>query len=262
VVTAEQSFSDVSPQFAAAYRVTPEHNVYASASRGYKAGGFNPAAIPGREAYGEEHAWHVEGGVKSTFAGGRAAASAALFVIDWDDLQLNVPNPFVPGQFYIFNVGGARSSGFEAEVTARPTGMLDMFASFGYTRARFADGTESMGVDVSDNKLPFTPDYTALVGAQLSRGITSTVNGFARGEVVLSGEFHYDEANSRRQEAYSLVNLRAGARSKYLFGEAFVRNAFQTRYVPIAIPYQFAQSGFIGENGRPRTFGVSFGVTF
>jgi hypothetical protein len=41
-----------------------------------------------------------------------------------------------------------------------------------------------------------------------------------------------------------------------------VRNATQTRYVPIAIPYQFAQSGFIGENGRPRTFGVSFGVTF
>jgi len=32
--------------------------------------------------------------------------------------------------------------------------------------------------------------------------------------------------------------------------------------VPIAIPYQFAQSGFIGENGRPRTFGVSVGVTF
>jgi iron complex outermembrane receptor protein len=262
VVTAELSFSDVSPQFAVAYRVTPEYNVYASASRGYKAGGFNPAAIPGREAYGEEHAWHVEGGVKSTFAGGRAAASAALFVIDWDDLQLNVPNPFVPGQFYIFNVGAARSSGFEAEVTARPTGMLDVFASFGYTRARFADGTESMGVDVSDHKLPFTPDYTALVGAQASRGITSTINGFVRGEVVLSGEFQYDEANSRSQEAYSLVNIRAGARSKYLFGEVFVRNAFQTRYVPIAIPYQFAQSGFIGENGRPRTFGISFGVTF
>jgi iron complex outermembrane receptor protein len=262
VVTAEQSFSDVSPQFAVTYRLNPEYNVYASASRGYKAGGFNPAAIPGREAYGEEHAWHVEGGVKSSFAGGRAAASAALFVIDWDDLQLNVPNPFVPGQFYIFNVGAARSSGFEAEVTARPTAMLDVFASFGYTRARFADGTESMGVDVSDNKLPFTPDYTALVGAQLGRGITSTINAFVRGEVVLSGEFQYDEANSRGQEAYSLVNVRAGARSKYLFGEVWLRNAFETRYVPIAIPYQFAQSGFIGENGRPRTFGVSAGVTF
>ena len=264
VVTAEQSFSDVSPQFAVGYRLTPQHNVYASASRGYKAGGYNPASIPGREAYGEEHAWHLEGGVKSGLAGGRVAASAAVFVIDWDDLQLNVPNPFVPGQFYIFNVGAARSSGFEAEITAKPAAMLDVFASFGYTRARFAEGTESMGMDVSDNKLPYTPDYTALVGAQFARAITSTINGFVRGEAVLSGEFQYDEANSRSQEAYSLVNLRAGARNKYLFGEVFVRNAFQTRYVPIAIPYDpnFAPSGFLGENGRPRTFGVSVGVTF
>ena len=262
VVTAEQSFSDVSPQFAVGYRVTPDYNVYASAARGYKAGGYNPAALPGSEAYAEEHAWHVEAGVKSSLAGGKVAATAALFVIDWDDLQLNVPNPFVPGQFYIANVGGARSSGFEAEIMAKPSSMLDVFASFGYTRARFAEGTQSMGVDVSDNKLPYTPDYTALVGAQLSRGMTSTITAFVRGEAVLSGEFQYDEANSRSQEAYSLLNLRAGARTRYLFGEVFVRNAFQTRYVPIAIPYQFAQSGFIGENGRPRTFGVSVGVTF
>jgi iron complex outermembrane receptor protein len=173
-----------------------------------------------------------------------------------------VPNPFVLGQFYIFNVGAARSSGFEAEITARPVAMLDVFASFGYTRARFSDGSESLGVDVSDKKVPFTPDYTALFGAQLNRSITSSINAFVRGEAVLSGAFEYDEANTRGQEAYSLVNVRAGARSKYLFGELWVRNAFQTRYVPIAIPYQFAQSGFIGENGRPRTFGVSLGVTF
>ena len=262
VVTAEQSFSDVSPQFAAGYRVNDRANIYASAARGYKAGGFNPAALPGSESYGEEHAWHVEAGVKSSLAGNKVAATAAVFFIDWDDLQLNVPNPFVPGQFFIANVGSARSSGFEVDVTARPVQMLDVFASFGYTNAHFSDGTTSMGADVSGNALPFTPDYTALLGAQLSRGITSSINGFLRGEAVLSGAFQYDEGNTRGQEAYSLVNVRAGARSRYLFGEVFVRNAFQTRYVPIAIPYQFAQSGFVGEMGRPRTFGVSVGVTF
>ena len=262
LVAAEQSFSDVSPQFAVGYRVNDRANVYASAARGYKAGGFNAAALPGSEAYGEEHAWHLEAGVKSSLAGGKAAATAAVFFIDWDDLQLNVPNPFVPGQFYIANVGGAGSSGFEFDVTARPVQMLDVFASFGYTNTSFADGTTSMGLDVSGNALPFTPDYTAMLGAQYSPSITSTISGFVRGEAVLSGAFHYDEANTRQQEAYSLVNVRAGARSRYLFGEVFVRNAFQTRYVPIAIPYQFAQSGFIGEMGRPRTFGISVGVTF
>ena len=262
IVAAEQTFSDLSPHFAVGYRFRPERMAYASISRGYKAGGYNPASIPGRDAYGEEHAWHIEGGLKSSLAGGRVSANAAVFLIDWDDLQLNVPNPFVPGQFYIFNVGAANSHGFELELNARPIGPLDVFGSFGYTNARFADGSESGGVDISDNKVPYTPDYTALAGAQLSRPITPAVNGLVRGEVVLSGKFMYDEANSRGQEAYSIVNLRAGARSRYLFGEIFLRNAFETRYVPIAIPYQFAQSGFIGEMGRPRTFGVSMGVTF
>jgi iron complex outermembrane receptor protein len=262
VVTAEQSFADVSPQFAVGYRFRPQHLAYASVSRGYKAGGYNPASIPGAEAYGEEHAWHVEGGVKAAMAGGRVSANAAVFFIDWDDLQLNVPNPFVPGQFYIANVGAASSSGVEVEVTARASSTLDVFGSFGYTNAQFAAGTESGGLDVSDNALPFTPDYTALVGAQLNRPVTSSINAFVRAEAIFTGAFQYDEANTQGQEAYSIVNLRAGGRHKYVFAEMFLRNAFETRYVPIAIPYQFAQSGFVGEMGRPRTLGVSIGFTF
>lgn len=262
-VAADDTFSDVSPQFALAFRPNANSSVYASASRGFKAGGFNPAALPGREAYGEEHAWHIEGGLKSTLAGGRVSANAAVFSIEWDDLQLNVPNPFVPGQFYISNVGGARSRGVEVDLAARPHASLDLFASFGYTHARFAEGTVSGGVNVADKKLPYTPDYTAVFGAQLSRALTSAVTIYGRGEAVRYGAFEYDEANTARQDAYGLANFRAGARGKWLFGEAWIRNAFDTMYVPVAIPYPgFAPSGFVGENGRPRTFGVSAGITF
>lgn len=263
VVAAEDSFSDVSPQFAFGYRVTPGHLAYASVARGYKAGGFNPAALPGSEAYGEEHAWHAEAGVKSTLAAGKLSANAAVFFIDWDDLQLNVPNPFVPGQFYIANVGGARSRGAEFDLTARPRPGLDLFAALGFTAARFADGTMSGGVAVGGNQLPYTPDYTAAFGGQMTRAITAAISGYGRAEIVLTGAFNYDEGNTQSQDAYSLVNLRAGAKHKRLFGEVWLRNAFDTHYVPVAIPYPgFAPSGFIGENGRPRTFGVSVGATF
>ena len=262
-VAADDTFSDVSPQFALAFRPNANGSIYASASRGFKAGGFNPAALPGSEAYGEEHAWHIEGGLKSTLAGGRISANAAVFSIEWDDLQLNVPNPFVPGQFYISNVGGARSRGVEVDLAARPHASLDLFASFGYTRARFAEGTVSGGVNVAGMKLAYTPDYTAVFGAQLSRALTSAVTIYGRGEAVRYGAFEYDEANTAKLDAYGLVNFRAGARGKWLFGEAWIRNAFDTMYVPIAIPFPgFAPSGFIGENGRPRTFGVSAGITF
>ena len=119
------------------------------------------------------------------------------------------------------------------------------------------------GADVSDNDLPYTPDYTATLGAQLSRAISSGIGGFARAEVVLTGAFSYDEGNTEGQDRYSIVNLRAGARAKRLFAEVWLRNAFDTSYVPIAIPYPgFAPSGFIGENGRPRTFGITIGASF
>ena len=58
---------------------------------------------------------------KTTWADGRVLANAALFYIDWDDLQLNLPNPQVPAQFYIANVGGARSTRRRTR-TERPRG--------------------------------------------------------------------------------------------------------------------------------------------
>jgi len=265
VVNGDRSFSNVSPQLAAAFRVQPEKTIYASAGRGFKAGGFNPASPAGSEAYGEEHAWHLEGGVKTSWAGNRLIANLAAFSIDWDDLQLNLPNPVVPGQFYIANIGGARSNGVELELNARPYSGVDLFGAFGYTRARFKDGSSSSasGVDVSGNKLPSTPDYTATFGAQVSRALRPAATLRGRAEVVFYGGFQYDEANTAAQEAYSLANFTGGVHGKYLFAEAWVRNAFDTRYVPIAFPYpNFAPSGFIGELGRPRTIGVTGGVTF
>jgi len=237
--------------------------IYGSVARAFKAGGFNPVSLPSSEIYDEEHAWHVEGGVKGTFAAGRVAASAAVFTIDWNDLQLNVPNPFVPGQFYIANVGEATSRGVELEVQARPHSTTQLFGNVGYTSARFGAGTTSSGVDVSDNRIPNMPNYTATLGAHVEGPITSTVTLFGRAEAVFYGDMEYDDANTARQDAYSLVNLRGGFRTRMFFADAWMKNAFDTRYIPVAFPYPgFAPSGFLGEVGRPRTFGVSAGFRF
>jgi iron complex outermembrane receptor protein len=262
-VATDASFTSVSPQVAAAYRIGGEQTVFASVGRGFKAGGFNPASPAGSESYGEEHTWNVEGGIKTTLAGGRVTANTALFLIDWQDLQLNLPNPSVPGQFYISNVGSARSSGVEFEVNARVHQSVDLFGVLGYTRARFGEGAISSGVDVSDNDIPNTPDYTASLGAQFNHALTSAVSAYGRAEAVFYGAFRYDDLNMAGQDAYSLANFRAGVKGKFVFGEVWVKNAFDTRYIPVAFAYgPFAPSGFVGEMGRPRTFGVSGGLAF
>ena len=262
-VDADRSFSHVSPQLSAAYRIRPTRMVYGSWNSGYKAGGFNPASPAGAEAFGEEHSWQAEGGLKSTWVNGRVRANVALFYIDWDDLQVNQPNPQVPAQFYVVNVGSARSAGVEVEVSGRAADGLDLFAVVGNTNGRFRDGSVSGGLDVSGNSLPSTPEFTATFGGQYRRVIRGSVAAYARGEIAGVGSYQYDDANSAGQEAYSLTNLRGGVQKGPLFVEAWVRNAFDARYVPIAFAYPgLAPSGFVGEPGRPRTYGVTLGVQF
>jgi outer membrane receptor protein involved in Fe transport len=263
VVNADKGFSNVSPQVAIAYHAQPDVMPYFSVTGGYKAGGFNPASPPGSEAYGEEHTWNYEGGVKTAWLQRRLTFNAAVFSIDWKDLQLNLPNPSVPGQFYIANVGSARSNGFELELNTRPQQAVTVFASFGYTHARFGGATTSSGVDVSNNTIPNTPDYTSSFGAEISHHVRK-ITCYGRGEAVFYGAFKYDDQNTEGQNAYSLVNFRGGARARGgLFLEGWIRNAFDTKYIPVAFAYgQLAPSGFVGEMGRPRTFGVTAGVSF
>jgi len=83
------------------------------------------------------------------------------------------------------------------------------------------------------------------------------------GEVVLVGSYKYDDANTEGQDAYALTNVRAGVRKGRVTGEVWIRNAFDQRYVPIAFAYPgVAPSGFVGEMGRPRTFGASVRLQF
>jgi iron complex outermembrane receptor protein len=263
VLTPERDFSDVSPQFAAAYRASPHATVYGTVARGFKAGGFNAASPAGADAYGQEHSWNYEAGVKTSALADRLTASIAAFSIDWSDLQVNVPNPQVPGQFFIGNAAGARSSGAEVEIHARPERGLDLFGGAGLTHARFSSGSVSNGVDVSGKTLANAPSYTADFGVQYSRPLRSGLALTARAEAMCYGDYEYDDANTARQDAYTLTTLRAGLRGHHGFAEVWVRNAFDTRYIPIAFPYPgLAASGFVGESGAPRTFGLRAGVTF
>ena len=261
MVTASRDFSDVSPQFAIAYRAAAAATIYATAARGFKAGGFNAASPSGAEAYGQEHSWNYEGGVKTSVRD-RVSFSAAAFRIDWRDLQVNVPNPQVPAQFFIANAAGARNTGVELEFGARPMAGVDVFAGVGVTSAHFRPGSVSNGVDVSGHTLSNAPANTFDAGVQYSRPVWRAVALLLRGEVVRYGEYQYNDANTMGQSGYSLANFRGGLRGKRLFGEAWVRNAFDTQYIPVAFEFPGAPSGFLGENGAPRTFGMRIGVMF
>lgn len=267
---ARRDFCEVSPQFGLAWRLSPEKTAYANVGRGYKAGGFNPVSPANRESYGRESSWNYEIGAKTAWLDRRLSLNLALFYIHWEDLQLNLPTG-APAQFYIANAGAAASKGIELELNARPLDGWDIFGSIGCTDARFLGGamaghTDAFGVDsledVGGRHLIYTPDFTANAGMQYAWKIHDETTVYARAEAVFYGCYRYNPINSEGQDAYSLAHFRAGIRGRHWFAEGWIRNAFDTRYVPIALEFPNYQSGFIGENGDPVTFGVRAGFNF
>jgi iron complex outermembrane recepter protein len=258
----DRDFSEVSPRLGLDCKVGGAGLVYASAGRGYKAGGFNAVAPSDNESYGEERSWNYEVGAKAEALDGRLRLQAACFLLTWDDMQMYVPNPVIPGNYFVDNAGEAESRGLELEVQWKAAAGVDLFGSFGWTDAEFSGGAESQGIAPEGNTLPFTPEFTANAGLQYSLEISSDLVCFVRAEVTLCGDYYYDAFNVQGQDAFKLVDLRLGLKGGQWLVEGWIKNAFEEEYIPVAFAYSMAQSGYIGDSGAPATFGLRAGLTF
>lgn len=100
------SWNDFSPRVSLAYKPTPDHNLYATYSQGFKGGGFDPrgqtTAAPDLDqdgtvtaaeiyefmAFDPEEVESIEVGLKSELFDGRAQTNIALFTMDYTDVQV------------------------------------------------------------------------------------------------------------------------------------------------------------------------------
>jgi iron complex outermembrane receptor protein len=78
--------------------------------------------------------------------------------------------------------------------------------------------------------------------------------------MVAYSSYYYNAVNTESQDAYSLVNFRAGVHGEGWKAEAWVKNAFDTEYIPIALEYGAGR--IVGESGAPRTFGIRVWMDF
>lgn len=265
-----RSFSRVTPQAAIAYDINPDLTAYTSFAGGYKAGGFNTASPGGRTTFEEETSWNYEFGIKGRALDDKFGFNLAAFYTDWQNLQLNTPNALSPNQFDITNAGDASAYGIELNAQYKPVSGWDLFGSAGWVDTQFHSGSTDFNpipppgaaINVSGNEVPFTPEYTASFGTQFSWEVGNGLTAYARGEVQFTGGFSYDSQNAVGQDAYTIANFRVGVRQDSWFAEAFVNNAFNAEYYPIAIQSPLAPSGYLGESGAPATFGMRVGYRF
>lgn len=128
--------------------------VYASVTRGYKAGGFGL----NQPQYNPEYIWAYEVGSKNRFFDRHLQANLSLFYYRQRDQQVGVySDGILPGapSILIQNAGRARTYGAELELEANPINNLSISGSVSYLDAKYVSYSS---VD------PFDPIKTSVVG--------------------------------------------------------------------------------------------------
>jgi len=180
-IPVEQEESIVTPRIALKYDYSDDLMVYASATRGFKSGGWNAreALAATMEPFGPEKLWAYELGFRADMLDNLVRANGTLFYTDLEDLQTTSATP--SGNFLTTNAGGLEVTGFELEVNAVPTDWLNLFVSLGLQDAEYVDISDQIAActvpntdfaaldgecNVADPKR--SPDWTLTLGAFLN----------------------------------------------------------------------------------------------
>ena len=268
-ITADGNYSAISPKFSVNYSVNELSNIYATYTRGFRAGGINASSLPVgvRQTFDPEYSNNYEIGYKSYLLNKKLSVGASAFLIQWKDLQFyNLVAPFTYARE---NVGNAQSAGIEIEVSALPVKGLQLDGSFGFNpteykgfdlkRVNFGTGVESTTA-IGGNKLSNAPTHTLFLGAQYEYSINQKLKAIVRGEIRNLGKQYTDIQNQIEQPSYTLLNSRIGLTyGKYslcIWGQ----NLTNERYLAYGNPD--SSFGRQSRMAQPRTFGLTLSAKF
>ena len=132
------------PRFALNYQFNPDLLGYASATRGFKSGGWNGRSNLAQQVtpFGPEYNWTYEAGIKSDWLENRLRVNVNVFYSHTTDFQgasATVDRVTNLNTFLTANFGTMNNYGLEGQVTIVPIENLDVNWSFGYQNAKYAN---------------------------------------------------------------------------------------------------------------------------
>ena len=249
----------ITPKFAMQYQITEANMVYATAAKGFRAGGVNtvpsvaicgaglaatgltPADIPA--TYNSDSVWSYEAGAKTRLFGNRVQLNTSAFLIDWTGVQFAVGFPGC-GQSFIENAGTARSVGFDFDVAAKVARGVTLSAAVGYDDAEYTasasgpqpktGGAAQLVVQKGDT-LPVAP-WTVNMSAQYDYDLAGH-ESFVRFDYQFTSPYFLTPGpgvaafapDIRDAPATHRVNARAGVNFGRTDFNLFVNNLFDSR---------------------------------
>jgi len=223
--TEDRSETRFTPSINVQYDLSDTVMVYATASQGYKAGGFSDRVTddPADSVQFEEEVVDaVEAGAKGLFLDGSLELNVALFHMQIDDLQVSSS---IPGKvaFQVLNAAEAVSQGLEVDGRwsigehwllggnlAYTDAYYDSFPNAECTPGQSAAfvGAGGCTQDLKDKTLIFAPDWKGTLFAEFTTRVMDGWGLQARADFTHSDEYYTDSVLSpgTLQDSYQIVN--------------------------------------------------------
>jgi hypothetical protein len=278
-----------------------KYKTYASASKGYTAGGYNTnlfaglvedklkpiMPIIGRNIsykqpessetvnsaiyYNPEYSWSYEIGGSASLFDKQLSVNAATFFVDTRNQQIA---QFVPSGLgrVMKNAGHSQSYGAEISLSGR-IGNLSGHLAYGYTHATFKQYADSVKaesgayqeVDYKGSFVPFAPQHTLSVGAEYSFIFNGKIlDKFTLGATYNgAGKIYYTAANESiaSQDFYGLLNARAAVEKGIFRLGLWGKNLLNADYKTFYFESSITNGGF-AQRGRPVQLGVDISIRF
>ena len=268
--TATDRWNAFTPRFVLQYFATKDVMLFASASKGFKSGGFD-VLTRGAPRFDPEYIWAYEAGIKSEWLDHRLQANLSAFTYHYTNLQ--VPQ-IQPGSVIqsITNAATAKVKGAELALRAAPTSWLSLDSGVALLDAKFGtyltvDTTVSppAPVDLAGRYLPRAPKLQGFVGATVSAPAGSLGRFDFESNAAYQSQMFFDSFNQAitSQAGYGLVNAsvtwipheahwKLTAYGRNLGNRLYATNGGQST----------GQYGTVVWWGDPRTFGLTGTIDF
>ena len=234
------------------YKLNADTMFYAYAARGLKTGGINNVAPTSPFIrFRPETNWTYELGVKSSLFDGQLTFNAAIYYIDWQNVQVRAPASITTTDV-VLNGSGASSKGVEVDTNWQVTPNFNLRVGASFNDPKFADGFQdgslnqacaqprpaaptltvsACSINVGGNQLPRTSRFQAFGSATYEMPeLVGDFTGFIRADLSHRDSQFSTSLNLEDNGAITLTNLRFGIRNKMFEVSYWIDNLFDVEY--------------------------------
>lgn len=205
-VSLSRTWTSFTPKLGFDYKFNDDLFGYVSAAKGAKAGGFNGLAVLNaavlRAVFGPQNVITYEAGLKAEWLDRRLRTNLAYFRNDISELQQTASVGV--GSFAQQNIGDATVDGIEAEIVARPTEGLNLFANIGWMDGKYDKILPTSQAAVAGAKyLPLVTDWTWQLGFSYERAVGAGLKFRFGADAHTVGDNWVEVTNSILIESYT-----------------------------------------------------------